>query len=201
MQAVILAGGERHAASAAHLARRQAGRHAGRPAVHRLHARLAAPPRRRRRDPLLRLSGRRRRGGARRRLPLRRAPALRRGVRAARHRRAAARSPADLLDERFIVCNGDILTDIDLGAQLDAHERTGAVGDARAGRRSRTRSAYGLVRCDADGAVLEFVEKPTEARSGDGADQRRRLRARAQRARTDRRRAARSRSSARSGRR
>jgi mannose-1-phosphate guanylyltransferase len=66
---------------------------------------------------------------------------------------------ADLLGERFLVCNGDILTDIDLGAQFAQHERTGAratlalieVEDA---------SAYGLVRCEADGAVREFLEKP-----------------------------------------
>ena len=65
----------------------------------------------------------------------------------------------DLLGERFLVCNGDILTDIDLRAQLDQHERTGAratlalieVEDA---------SAYGLVRCGPDGAVREFLEKP-----------------------------------------
>jgi len=66
----------------------------------------------------------------------------------------------ELLEERFVVCNGDILTDIDLGAQLAAHERSGAavtlalvaVEDA---------SAYGMVRCAPDGAVLEFVEKPS----------------------------------------
>src|ERR671929_276789 len=33
-----------------------------------------------------------------------------------------------LLDERFLMLNGDVLTDIDLTAQLDRHERTGAVG-------------------------------------------------------------------------
>jgi mannose-1-phosphate guanylyltransferase len=66
---------------------------------------------------------------------------------------------AELLGERFLVCNGDVLTDIDLGAQLAQHRRTGAratlalveVEDA---------SAYGLVRCAPDGSVLEFLEKP-----------------------------------------
>jgi mannose-1-phosphate guanylyltransferase len=63
------------------------------------------------------------------------------------------------LDERFFMLNGDVLTDIDLTAQLEQHERTGAratlalypVDDA---------SAYGLVRCGPDGAVSEFIEKP-----------------------------------------
>ena len=65
----------------------------------------------------------------------------------------------DLLGERFFMLNGDVLTDIDLTAQLAAHERTGAratlglvpVADP---------SAYGLVRMRPDGAVTEFVEKP-----------------------------------------
>ncbi len=65
----------------------------------------------------------------------------------------------DLLDERFLMLNGDVLTDIDLTAQLRQHEQTGAratlalvpVDDP---------SAYGLVRRAPDGSVTEFVEKP-----------------------------------------
>jgi mannose-1-phosphate guanylyltransferase len=65
----------------------------------------------------------------------------------------------DLLDERFFMLNGDVLTDIDLTAQLEQHERTGAratlalypVDDP---------SAYGLVRCGPDNSVREFIEKP-----------------------------------------
>ncbi|HLI59989.1 MAG TPA: NDP-sugar synthase [Solirubrobacteraceae bacterium] len=65
----------------------------------------------------------------------------------------------ELLDERFFMLNGDVLTDIDLTAQLAQHEATGAratlalypVDDP---------SAYGLVRRREDHAVREFVEKP-----------------------------------------
>jgi mannose-1-phosphate guanylyltransferase len=65
-----------------------------------------------------------------------------------------------LLAERFVMLNGDLLTDLDLTAQLGQHERTGAritlgligVEDP---------SAYGLVRRDEHGAVTEFVEKPS----------------------------------------
>jgi mannose-1-phosphate guanylyltransferase len=71
----------------------------------------------------------------------------------------------ELLDERFVVCNGDILTDIDLGAQLSAHERTGAVATL-ALVAVEDASAYGMVRCAPDGAVLEFVEKPSAPDSG-----------------------------------
>jgi mannose-1-phosphate guanylyltransferase len=71
-----------------------------------------------------------------------------------------------LLDERFLVCNGDILTDIDLGPQCSAHERTGALATL-ALIAVEDPSAYGLVRCDDEGAVLEFVEKPSWSAPGD----------------------------------
>ncbi|HEY1776052.1 MAG TPA: NDP-sugar synthase [Solirubrobacteraceae bacterium] len=69
---------------------------------------------------------------------------------------------SELLDERFIVCNGDILTDIDLASQLQAHERTGAKATL-ALVAVEDPSHYGLVRSDPDGAVSEFVEKPQGA--------------------------------------
>jgi mannose-1-phosphate guanylyltransferase len=50
-----------------------------------------------------------------------------------------------LLDERFFMLNGDVLTDIDLTAQLAQHERTGRPRDARPRPRRRP-VAYGLVR-------------------------------------------------------
>jgi mannose-1-phosphate guanylyltransferase len=65
-----------------------------------------------------------------------------------------------LLDERFLMLNGDVLTDLDLSAQVEQHERTGAratlslipVEDP---------SAYGLVRLNPDRTVKEFLEKPS----------------------------------------
>jgi mannose-1-phosphate guanylyltransferase len=65
----------------------------------------------------------------------------------------------DLLDERFFMLNGDVLTDIDLTAQLRQHERTGARATL-ALTAVEDPSAYGLVRRDADCSVTEFVEKP-----------------------------------------
>ena len=67
----------------------------------------------------------------------------------------------DLLDERFLMLNGDVLTDIDLTAQIAQHEATGARRHARARRRSSDPTAYGLVRLHDDHAVKEFVEKPS----------------------------------------
>jgi mannose-1-phosphate guanylyltransferase len=56
--------------------------------------------------------------------------------------------------------NGDVLTDIDLTAQIAQHERTGAVGTL-ALVPVPDPSAYGLVHLDEDNAVREFVEKPS----------------------------------------
>jgi mannose-1-phosphate guanylyltransferase len=66
----------------------------------------------------------------------------------------------DLLDERFLMLNGDVLTDLDLTAQIAQHERTGAVGTL-ALVPVEDPSAYGLVRLEPDNAVREFVEKPS----------------------------------------
>jgi mannose-1-phosphate guanylyltransferase len=65
-----------------------------------------------------------------------------------------------MLDERFLMLNGDVLTDIDLTEQIAQHERTAAkatlalvpVDDP---------SAYGLVHLRDDRAVRDFVEKPS----------------------------------------
>src|SRR5450755_2883215 len=64
-----------------------------------------------------------------------------------------------LLEERFFMLNGDVLTDIDLTAQLEQHERTGARATL-ALVPVEDPSAYGLVRQHDDGSVREFVEKP-----------------------------------------
>jgi mannose-1-phosphate guanylyltransferase len=64
-----------------------------------------------------------------------------------------------LLDERFFMLNGDVLTDLDLTAQLAQHERSGARGTLGLVP-VEDPSAYGLVRTEPDGAVREFVEKP-----------------------------------------
>jgi mannose-1-phosphate guanylyltransferase len=64
-----------------------------------------------------------------------------------------------LLAERFLVLNGDVLTDIDLTAQLEQHERTGARATL-ALVPVEDPSAYGLVRREDDFSVREFLEKP-----------------------------------------
>jgi mannose-1-phosphate guanylyltransferase len=64
------------------------------------------------------------------------------------------------LDERFLMLNGDVLTDMDLTAQIAQHEATGATGTlALVAVPDPTN--YGLVRLADDNAVEEFVEKPS----------------------------------------
>jgi mannose-1-phosphate guanylyltransferase len=65
----------------------------------------------------------------------------------------------DLLDERFLMLNGDVLTDIDLTAQLRQHEETGARATL-ALIPVEDPSAYGLVRRRPDRSVSGFLEKP-----------------------------------------
>ena len=64
-----------------------------------------------------------------------------------------------LLDERFLMLNGDVLTDLDLSGQIAQHERTGATATL-ALTPVEDPSAYGLVRIAEDCTVTEFVEKP-----------------------------------------
>jgi mannose-1-phosphate guanylyltransferase len=64
-----------------------------------------------------------------------------------------------LLDDRFLMLNGDILADLDLTAQLAQHDATGARATL-ALYPVEDPSAYGLVRLDEAGAVTGFVEKP-----------------------------------------
>jgi mannose-1-phosphate guanylyltransferase len=66
----------------------------------------------------------------------------------------------DLLEERFLMLNGDVLTDIDLTQQIARHESTGAQATLALVAVDDP-SAYGLVRLEDDGAVREFVEKPS----------------------------------------
>ena len=63
------------------------------------------------------------------------------------------------IDERFVVVNGDVLTDLDIPALVDFHARCGAEGTI-ALHKVDDPSAFGVVPTDDDGRVLAFVEKP-----------------------------------------
>jgi mannose-1-phosphate guanylyltransferase len=65
-----------------------------------------------------------------------------------------------MLDERFLMLNGDVLTDIDLAAQIAQHERTGACATL-ALVPVEDPTAYGLVHVNDDHSVRDFLEKPS----------------------------------------
>ncbi|MBU4385707.1 MAG: NDP-sugar synthase [Actinobacteria bacterium] len=63
-------------------------------------------------------------------------------------------------DGPVIVCNGDILTDLDIGELVDYHQRKGAVVTITL-TPVEDPTAYGLVPLDEDGRISEFLEKPS----------------------------------------
>ncbi len=65
----------------------------------------------------------------------------------------------DYLEDRFLALNGDVLTDLDLGALIRRHEEANAVATL-ALYPVDDPTAYGLVRRADDGEILEFLEKP-----------------------------------------
>jgi mannose-1-phosphate guanylyltransferase len=78
----------------------------------------------------------------------------------ARGTAGAIRFAEDMLGDRFLVLNGDVLCDLDLTALIEQHRRTGAratialypVADP---------SGYGLIHRQEDGEITEFLEKPS----------------------------------------
>lgn len=81
----------------------------------------------------------------------------------------ALRFAQDLLHERFLMLNGDVLSDIDIGAQLRQHEATGARATL-ALVEVPDPSAYGLVRLEEDCSVRSFLEKPDRREGSDAGN-------------------------------
>jgi mannose-1-phosphate guanylyltransferase len=67
------------------------------------------------------------------------------------------------LEDRFLALNGDVLTDLDLTDLLQAHRGQATIALHQVG----DSSAFGLVCCDASGAVEEFTEKTGEPVPGE----------------------------------
>ena len=68
-----------------------------------------------------------------------------------------------MLDERFLMLNGDVLTDIDLTSQIAQHEATGATATLALVPVADP-TAYGVVILEDDRSVRDFVEKPSSDR-------------------------------------
>ena len=63
------------------------------------------------------------------------------------------------VEERFVVCNGDVLTGLDLGALVTFHDEHGADATIALAQVDDP-SAFGVVPTFPDGEVKAFVEKP-----------------------------------------
>jgi mannose-1-phosphate guanylyltransferase len=71
----------------------------------------------------------------------------------------AVKNVEDLIDGTFLVCNGDILTSLDITALVAYHRERETLGTL-ALKAVDDPSAYGLVPIDDDGRIERFVEKP-----------------------------------------
>jgi NDP-sugar pyrophosphorylase family protein len=71
----------------------------------------------------------------------------------------AFRNAAGLIRETTVVLNGDVLTDIDLGAVLELHRERGAAATIVLAPVPNP-TEYGFVEADEAGRVKRFVEKP-----------------------------------------
>jgi mannose-1-phosphate guanylyltransferase len=80
--------------------------------------------------------------------------------------RFAADALGERLQDRFLALNGDVLTDLDLSALIEAH-RERAARATIALYPVEDSAAYGLVGVDAEGRVTEFVEKTGEPAPGE----------------------------------
>ncbi len=70
------------------------------------------------------------------------------------------RNATDLVEGRVVVLNGDVLTDLDLGAMLAVHETRRAKASIYL-TPVENPTAYGLVDLERDGRVRRFLEKPS----------------------------------------
>jgi NDP-sugar pyrophosphorylase family protein len=64
------------------------------------------------------------------------------------------------LDETFLVMNGDLLTTLDYGAMWRYHKQRGAVATLASHRRD-VFVELGVIECDEDNWVTDYIEKPT----------------------------------------
>jgi mannose-1-phosphate guanylyltransferase len=76
----------------------------------------------------------------------------------------AVRFAAEGIDERIIICNGDVLTGLDLDAMVRFHDEHRAEATISL-TQVEDPSAFGVVPTQADGGVIAFVEKPAPGKA------------------------------------
>ena len=65
------------------------------------------------------------------------------------------------LPENFLVMNGDVLTDLDLGRFYDSHVQNKSIFTVSSYKREQ-KIDYGVLEVDVNGMLKNFVEKPTQ---------------------------------------
>ncbi len=66
----------------------------------------------------------------------------------------------DVLEETFLIMNGDVLTDLDFGALLAQHRESGALLTVATCQRDVTLPLGAIIRVP-DGRISDYIEKPT----------------------------------------
>ncbi len=72
----------------------------------------------------------------------------------------SVRNAADLLNDRFIIISGDVLTDFDISAALEFHKQKGAKATIMLTRVPNPLQ-FGIVMTDSEGRITRFLEKPS----------------------------------------
>ncbi len=71
----------------------------------------------------------------------------------------AVKQAAEQFQGAFLVCNGDILTDLDLTAMIERHQQANAAISVSLTGVSDP-STFGIAEVEADGRITRFIEKP-----------------------------------------
>lgn len=67
---------------------------------------------------------------------------------------------ADRLTETFLVCNGDVLTNLEINKLIDAHRQSGAAATIASHTR-QVKIDLGVLQMDATNRLTGYIEKPT----------------------------------------
>jgi NDP-sugar pyrophosphorylase family protein len=64
------------------------------------------------------------------------------------------------LDDTFLVCNGDVLTTLDMSSLINFHRQSGAIATIASHDRS-VKIDLGVIQTDTGGKITNYIEKPT----------------------------------------
>lgn len=65
----------------------------------------------------------------------------------------------DRLTETFLVCNGDVITDLDIYKFIEFHKKKDVIATI-ATTKCKTKISLGVLECNGDSEIMNFIEKP-----------------------------------------